>query len=289
MSFKRLKDSLSKFRHHHTTGTYRSDQGLPNNGGLPPYSAVAGPSSSDNQDSDFAFLGDFDTIFLVDDSDSMSAEIRDGGKRRTRWDDARDAIATIAPICTQYDEDGIDIYFLNHRNNSSQSRNGEYTNITTAKGVSDIFDRVEPWGATPVGKRLGHILRPYLQRVEAMHASEKARGEVDPDLFVKPINIITITDGKFTDDAEEIICQTAEDLKLHRALPWQVGIQFFQIGDDRRATEFLQELDNDLQKKRGVRDIVDTIPYNRKIQLKYMGILKVVLGAVKKKLDQQEV
>lgn len=287
MSFKRLKDSLSKFRHLNNTGTYRPDQGS-NNDGLPPYSAVAGPSS-DNQDSDFAFLGDFDTIFLVDDSDSMSAAIRDGGKKRTRWDDARDAIATIAPICTQYDEDGIDIYFLNHRNNSSESRNGEYTNITTAKGVSDIFDNVEPWGATPVGKRLGHILRPYLQRVEAMQASEKARGEVDPDLVVKPINIITITDGRFTDDAEEIICQTAEDLKSHRALPWQVGIQFFQIGDDRRATEFLQELDDDLQKKRGVRDIVDTIPYNRKIQLNSMGILKVVLGAVRKKLDRQQV
>lgn len=50
-----------------------------------------------NGDSLYAFLREFDTIFVVDDSSSMLGQ---------RW---REAEAAMAPICTQYDQDGIDI------------------------------------------------------------------------------------------------------------------------------------------------------------------------------------
>ncbi|OJJ45671.1 hypothetical protein ASPZODRAFT_68973 [Penicilliopsis zonata CBS 506.65] len=239
-------------------------------------------------DSPYAFLAEFDTVFLVDDSSSMLGQ---------RWKEAEAAIATIAPICTQYDSDGIDIFFLNHRRAiTATNPTGAYMNVTTSADVQEIFYSVQPRGATPVGNRLLQILKPYLRRVEAMTAASDADGNLsDPSLFVKPLNIIVITDGVFTDDAESVIVDTARRLDgpLCRAVPWQVGIQFFQIGDDNAAREHLQELDDELgQKTRngGLRDIVDTVPWRgeRGQTLSAEGILKCVLGAVHKKYDKRE-
>ncbi|CAI7566557.1 unnamed protein product [Penicillium bialowiezense] len=265
----------------------------------PPYSAcqnveiptieISAPASEESQ---YDFLRNFDTVFLVDDSSSMQGH---------RWHEAADAIAAIAPICTQYDKDGIDIYFLNHRrrpsNRDSYNRQTTwrqpayepgvdgYQHVRTARQVQDIFESVRPSGSTMVGTRLSDILEPYLQRVEAMHAAKKARGYADPDVEVKPINIITITDGEFTDDAEGVIVKTARKLDgpTCDAIPWQ-------IGNDARARDFLKQLDDEL---RGpdlhMRDIVDTIPWKQDgVPLNSDGILKTVLGAVNKRLDRQK-
>jgi hypothetical protein len=74
------------------------------------------------------------------------------------------------------------------------------------------------------------------------------------------------------------------------ATPWQVGIQFFQVGHDQSAKEYLEALDNDLVSYEGIRDIVDTVPWKgeRGEVLNADGILKCVLGAVNKKYDKQE-
>ncbi|KAJ5161913.1 hypothetical protein N7492_007305 [Penicillium capsulatum] len=247
-------------------------------------------TSSEDSDSRYAFLKDFDTIFLVDDSSSMSGP---------RWHEAEEAIAAIAPICTRYDSDGIDIYFLNHRRTSTAHSTGCYSNITTAADVQEIFSNVRPRGSTPVGKRLLEILAPYLRRVERMQKARNNHGDgvlCDPALYVKPINIITITDGEFTDDAESVIVQVARALDSPRcgALPWQIGIQFFQIGDDENVRRYLQELDDDLGKwfrDEQLRDIVDTVPWRgqRGSSLDADGILKCVLGSVNKKYDRRQV
>ncbi len=49
----------------------------------------------------------------------------------------------------------------------------------------------------------------------------------------------------------------SRSLAPHRR-PYQLGIQFIQVGDDPDATAFLMELDDDLKAESGVRDIVDT-------------------------------
>lgn len=241
-------------------------------------------------DSDYAFLAEFDTIFIVDDSSSM---------RGPRWQEAEQAIAAIAPICTQYDSDGIDIYFLNYHTPVTMPESnglGGYQNITTASAVQEIFSSVFPLGATPVGLRLRNILMPYIRRVQRMEASREANnGLCDPELVVKPVNIIVITDGVFTDDAESVIEQVARGLDTpNPAAPWQVGIQFFQIGNDPHARKYLEELDDNLGQScvdEKLRDIVDTVPWrgNTGITLDAQGILKCVLGAVNKKLDRKQV
>ncbi|KAG0158470.1 von Willebrand factor, type A [Penicillium digitatum] len=249
-------------------------------------------------DSQYAFLGTFHTIFLVDDSSSMRGEL---------WNEAKDALAAITPVCTKYDSEGIDIYFINHRSKSNTNLNynyspsrcpkldaGGYHNIRTAQRVSEIFSSVRPSGGTGVGRRLFEILDPYTKLVEAKEAERRAqKGPSGPGLLVKPINIITITDGVFTDDAESVIIKTAQvlDGPSCRAIPWQVGIQFFQIGNDEMARQYLEVLDKDLGSRchaLHLRDIVDTVPWRNRAGecLDGYGILKTVLGAVHKRLDR---
>ena len=146
-----------------------------------------------------------------------------------------------------------------------------------------IFKSVHPRGGTPTGSRLHAILKPYLKNLEA-------RGEEG----VKPLNIIVVTDGQATDDVESVILSAARRLDRMDAPAWQVGVQFFQVGEDAEAKKMLVELDDHLGKKvkGGVRDMVDTFPWNGTSGSKGLngkGILKVVLGAVVRRHDDAEV
>ncbi|KAL5117947.1 hypothetical protein ACEQ8H_004092 [Pleosporales sp. CAS-2024a] len=220
---------------------------------------------SASTDSDpYAFLKSFDTIFLIDDSGSMAGR---------RWRETGKALETITPICTARDADGIDVYFLNHPDSSM------YKNITSAGTVVEIFQTVRPSGATPTGQRLNKILRPYLTRYQA-----------DPE-NTKPINIIVITDGEPTDDVEAPIIQAAKKLDKLDAPAWQIGIQFFQVGNEPGARKHLKELDDGLSELAGdseLRDIVDTVPFtgDGSAELTAAGVLKVVLGSVVRRLDR---
>lgn len=225
-------------------------------------------------DSPYAFLTQFDTIFLIDDSGSMAGR---------SWRETAAALAAITPICTAHDSDGIDIYFLNHRN--SQSPAGGYTNITTTVGVESIFNSVRPLGGTPTGTRLRHILKPYLAQVEES-MERQAHGQ---EVTVKPLNIIVITDGVASDDVESTIVQAAKKLDAWGAEPWQVGIQFFQVGREPEAAEDLRELDDALSSAHDIRDIVDTIPWSgdEGQVLTADFLLKATLGSVNRKLDRR--
>ncbi|KAF7512657.1 hypothetical protein GJ744_000918 [Endocarpon pusillum] len=242
----------------------------------PTNSAVLPGPMQSTSDSPYAFLTQFDTIFLIDDSGSMAGR---------SWRETAAALSAITPICTGHDADGIDIYFLNHRNSDPHSSNGAYTNITDTVGVESIFNSVRPLGGTPTGTRLHHILKPYLAQVEDM-IERQAHGQ---QVIVKPLNIIVITDGVASDDVESIIVQAAKKLDAWGAEPGQLGIQFFQVGHEPEAAEDLQELDDALSSAHDIRDIVDTIPWTGDDGqvLTGPGILKCVLGAVNRKLDRR--
>jgi uncharacterized protein YegL len=221
-------------------------------------------------------LADFDTVFLIDDSGSMAGR---------SWRETKEALRSIAPICTQYDADGIDIFFLNHRNpNASDSLRG-YTNVTSEAAVEQIFTNVQPLGGTPTGTRLNQILKLYRSQLENS-MERQAHGH---DATVKPLNIIVITDGASSDDVESVIVNHAKKLDKYDAEPWQVGIQFFQVGREPGAAAHLQELDDTLSGSHGVRDMVDTVPWTGDDGqvLTADGILKVCLGSVVKRLDRR--
>lgn len=261
------------------TRTPTRQLGDPSDAAPPPYSPTKNSPTVPalmqlTGDSPYSFLTQFDTIFLIDDSGSMAGQ---------SWRETAAALTAITPICTAHDADGIDIYFLNHRN--PQNPTGGYTNITTTGGVERIFNSVRPLGGTPTGTRLQQILKPYLARV----GESSVRQAPGQEATVKPLNIIVVTDGVPTDDVESVIVQAAKKLDALGAEPWQVGIQFFQVGSEPEAAEELQELDDTLSRVHGIRDIVDTVPWsgNDGQVLTADGILKVVLGSIVKRLDRR--
>ncbi|TFB05108.1 hypothetical protein CCMA1212_003035 [Trichoderma ghanense] len=235
-----------------------------------------------NPDTPYAFLEYFDTVFVIDDSGSMVAG--------TRWSDVQKVLRYIAPICTEYDKDGIDVYFLNHRNRQAlgprtdNKAKGGYYHIHDDAAVNRIFKEAFPQGGTPTGTRLNDILEPYVWSLEEAKQTGK---------HVKPVNIIVITDGEATVDPEETIITYARKLDQLNAPPHQVGIQFFQVGDSSQAKEWLRELDDQL-KKHGIRDMVDTVTWGgfRARYFKTLSadvILKTVLGGVVRRLDRKRV
>ncbi|OXC68791.1 hypothetical protein AYX13_02717 [Cryptococcus neoformans] len=233
-------------------------------------------------------LREFDTVFLVDDSSSM--------KKDQRWNQACQAIMEVADLASRYDDDGIDVYFLNNKRVGRELRSSE--------DVEELFAGLEPRGITPTGMRLEAILRDYMSRLEAsQHTGEE----------VKPMNLIVVTDGVFahpvsarlrqlavnpsltriqlldlapTDDPESVIVTIARRLDRGQYPLSQVGIQFLQIGNDPEAREALQELDDDLSSVHGIRDIVDTVPFNGE-EMNAGLIIKTLLGGINRRLDRR--
>ncbi|PMD60261.1 uncharacterized protein K444DRAFT_528868, partial [Hyaloscypha bicolor E] len=164
---------------------------------------------------------------------------------------------------------------------------GGYRRVKRATTVAEIFESVRPQGGTPTGIRVHNILKPYLAKLE----NEMAQGRE-----LKPLNLIVLTHGVPSDDVESVLISAAKKLDKLDAPPFQVGVQFFQVGNEEGAKEALGELDDGLSEKveGGVRDIVDTVTWTGGrsssecgIGLTGEGILNAVLGAVVKRLDRR--
>ena len=176
-------------------------------------SSIGLPPNNDEEDK-FAFLRDFDTVILIDDSGSMSGP---------RWSETRDALKALLPIVTKRDADGIDIYFLNHKSSDpGDAREGKagtgYRNITSVRKVEAIFREVRPSGRTPTARRLREIMKPYIEHL----TSQKRRGEQAFEA-VKPMNLLCVTDGIAEGNVEGVIVEVAEKLDALDAISEQVG------------------------------------------------------------------
>lgn len=227
--------------------------------------SLRGPARQ-NTESEYEFLKDYDTIFLVDDSRSMIIKDCSGGQ--SRWHDAGRALAATVQIAAKYDDDGVDIYFMNNAKSAA-------TGIKQTSAVMQLFDNVQPNGATPTGKAIDGILRPYLGKLKKSGLRN-----------VKPINLVVITDGSPTDDPEDVIVDLAKKLDQLDAPLSQVGIQFIQIGNDATALEALEYLDDGLKEKYHIRDMVDTTPFSGHFD--ELTILKSLLGGINKRMDRVE-
>ncbi|KAJ8294158.1 hypothetical protein OF846_002722 [Rhodotorula toruloides] len=232
----------------------------------------------DDIEDKLAPLGKYDLVILVDDSPSMI----------DYWDETRTALMGVVEACGKYDRDGIDLYFMNNEDRKLE-------NVIDTKVVARAFREIEPFGSTPTGVVMDEILRDYVERVEDARQTKER---------VKPLLLLVLTDGR-ADDTDlvrgtpsssrweagraltlrtaDVIVEMAQRLDEVRAPPYQLGIQFIQIGDDPDARAFLQELDDDLKPQLGVRDMVDTTPYGGQITPEFL--LKAALGAVVKSID----
>ncbi|WVF68472.1 hypothetical protein IAT40_003239 [Kwoniella sp. CBS 6097] len=214
-------------------------------------------------------LREFDTVFLVDDSTSMAGE---------RWSQARQALMEVAEIAARYDENGVDIYFLNSKRVGKE--------LKAAHEVEDLFRGLEPKGATPTGIRLEAILRDYMSRLERSTMASPGGSAPGEEQGIKAMNLIVVTDGAPTDDPESVLIACAKRLDKGEYPLSQVGVQFLQIGDDIEAREALQELDDGLSSAHGVRDIVDTVLYTGE-DMSAGLIIKTLLGGINRRLDRR--
>ncbi|WWD20267.1 hypothetical protein CI109_104743 [Kwoniella shandongensis] len=211
-------------------------------------------------------LKDFDTVFLVDDSTSMAGD---------RWNQARTALMEVAEIASRYDENGVDVYFLNSKRVGKE--------LKGAHDMEELFAGLEPRGATPTGIRLEAILREYMSRLERSQVASPGSSSIER---VKPMNLIVVTDGAPTDDPESVLIACAKRLDRGEFPLSQVGIQFLQIGNDSEAREALQELDDGISEAHGVRDMVDTLPFTGE-EMSAGLIIKTLLGGINRRLDRR--
>jgi Mg-chelatase subunit ChlD len=211
----------------------------------------------------------YDTVVIMDDSASMLKE--------NRWEQACEALSELAQIAATYDRDGVDIHFLNH------PRFG--MNIKDPKKVRQLFRHVKPQGLTPIANKLDILVGDYVEKLESA-ARRKKKGDHLALKQIKPVNFIVITDGAPTDEPADSIVSLARRLDRGNFPLAQVGIQFVQIGNDKEATEFLKQLDDDLSSTYGVRDIVDTTPFLG-MNITAEMLLKILLGGINRRVDRR--
>ena len=221
------------------------------------------PSKRANTDDDvFNRLKLFDTVFIVDDTGSMGlSERKDVPDGPNRWEVTKQALEHVAEIAAMHDEDGIDIRFL---------KAGEFNEngIISGERVAEILENIDVadenhGGGTEFKPPLEDVIRSYLANYEdymeevAEFKRSKGRAGTHPK-EPKFLNVIVITDGQADDEeeVEEYIIKTAKKLDEMDAPKNYIGIQFIQIGDDERATSFLQRLDDELKTQRNpIRDV----------------------------------
>ncbi|KAI0125485.1 hypothetical protein BJ170DRAFT_596738 [Xylariales sp. AK1849] len=231
----------------------------------------------------FEFLKHLDTVFLIDDSESMILY----------WGEVASVLRAIVPLSVERDTNGIDIYFGRHKAASHFLRGdgSGYRNIGLVTGllemhdnVDGIFDHVRPRGKCKLAGRLREILNSYMQNYEAMvQVMRSTRKE-------KPMNLIVITANVLNRELADIIGDIAKRLDKLKAPSHQVGIQFFQVGDDERARVSMQRVDGELHSRYNVRDIVDTVTWTGETgALSAEGILKAIGGGMRRSVDKMVV
>ncbi|KAI2464738.1 hypothetical protein F4781DRAFT_57358 [Annulohypoxylon bovei var. microspora] len=238
----------------------------------------------------YAFLAYFDTVFLIDDSAAMAEH----------WEAVGQLLEQVGAICAERDRDGVDVYFVNHRPRGyylyaalgHKERRGGYFNIGAEAGAGDmcdnvagIFRAVRPHGGCRLDHRLNAILSPYVEEY-----TRRVRDGTQQGQNLRPLNLIVITTGVTDDNPFDTLIEIARTLDLYKAPQYQVGVQFFRVGDDdagRRAMDFA---DNGLAQTLNFRDMVDTVTWTREPgELSADAVLKVVLGAVERSIDKPSV
>lgn len=230
--------------------------------------AIYNPTDSRGE-SPLKVLENYDIVIILDDSYSML--VADGKGRRTRWDQAWDALATLVGVGTRYDRDGIEIHFLNERKADRT--------VKSEADLQRLRKEVPVPGRdsyTPTGDVLDTLLLEYRRKAGDSPGSTGVRKRI----------FLVITDGAATDDPRDGIIDAAKFFQRKSFPRDQVGIQFIQVGNDLEATKFLEELDTDLmEENEDARDIVDTIKSSGN-DLRGDALIKALTGGFNRRQDR---
>ena len=160
-----------------------------------------------------SILEEYEIVLLLDDSGSMNTPLNDHTSHATRWDELKDVIKIIIDISTTYDDNGIDLYFLNR---------GFRQNIKNYTQIGDlILD--PPSGRTPLNQRVLEILRSY-------------------STCNKPLLLVIATDGVPTDSYGNTNIQAFKQTLLNKNHS-KVYVSFLACSDNDDDIEYLNDLD----------------------------------------------
>lgn len=164
-------------------------------------------------------------MLLIDDSGSMSFE-----ENGSRIDDLKLILSRVSYAASLFDDDGVQIRFLNSQVNGDGIRNEQQ--------VQDLVSRATFSGMTEVGTKLQQkILEPLVL------------GPARAGQLRKPVLVITITDGQPVGESKNhlsnVIRQTINTLTSTHYGRGALALQFAQVGNDMQARQFLGELDED--------------------------------------------
>lgn len=176
--------------------------------------------------SDIVKLALYDVILYIDDSGSMQFE-----ENGERIDDLKLILARVAYATSLFDDDGIQVRFMN----SPDQGNG----IRNEQQVNEMIGRTRFSGLTPMGRELQNKILGPLVLQNARNGNLR-----------KPILVITITDGQPTGessaDLAKIIKNASDELSRNpRYGKGALAFQFAQVGNDLKAREFLSKLDEE--------------------------------------------
>ncbi|PSN58559.1 hypothetical protein BS50DRAFT_510236, partial [Corynespora cassiicola Philippines] len=234
----------------------------------PPYSFhdVNSPSNPIGENivstdgSKYAFLQQFDMYIVIDNSDSMQGPL---------WEEAKEVLREIVSIHTTYNPYDLEIRFLNH--------DATYR-VSSVSEVEKFLSLVKPNGRTYIAKSVYSISLPYF---------DMCMGNLGD---IKPINIVIITGSKATDDVQEAIVDSAQDIRRYNAPSYQFGLHCFQVGNDIKASKHLKRLNKKLREKSeggsemGI--IVNIVPSTEENKLLHAKtVLEVVIDSFDKRLE----
>ena len=200
-----------------------------------------------------SIVEDRDYTLIIDKSGSMSINDRPGGK--TRWESAQESTLALAQECEKIDPDGITVYLFS-------GRFRRYDNVT-ADRVTKIYAENDPMGRTDLASVLDDAVSNYFERKAAGEA--KSNGET----------IVVITDGE-PDDYKSVM-RVIIDASRKIDRDEELGISLIQVGNDRKATQFLKALDDQLESAGAKFDIVDTITID---EMQGLTLAEVLLNAI---------
>ncbi|PRQ70903.1 hypothetical protein AAT19DRAFT_10443 [Rhodotorula toruloides] len=173
---------------------------------------------------DLAKLALCDVILYIDDSGSMAFE--EGG---SRIDDAKLIISRVAQACSAFDDDGIQVRFMNSRI--------EGNNIRTEQEAVALVNQIKFSGLTPLGTALdSKVLQPLVL------------GPARAGQLHKPVLVIAVTDGAPGGEDRHtivrVLVNASRFLQQTRYGADALSVQLAQIGNDMKARAFLEEIDS---------------------------------------------
>ena len=214
---------------------------------------------SDEDDADggpFSRLSMFDTVFIVDDTRSMTRRANAESRNPSRWTLLEKSMEAFVGTACEHDSDGIDLYFLKNRVvlENIRDRKQVLEKLSEIKRTLMNKDPITA-GGTFMKPALDRVIKPRREAYVQYRAAEDADGSHAKE--PKPLNLVVVTGGA-ADDQEEVeqyIKDVAAHLDKIGANPNYIGIQFVQIGDDAKATAFLKRLDDELAGEFHIRDV----------------------------------